>query len=130
MSHEYEMSVKNQRCPAWMISEFLASVPLINGRVTDTGQSMTRCQKPLPHPPPSRTKRRVNLRGLARTGRTRNFCLDVCPVSLYYTRISSGAFESPLEKRNVRRIIIFERRDRYFHRLAYIQINKLVVFNI
>lgn len=52
MSHEYEMSVKNQRCPAWMISEFLASVPLINGRVTDTGQSMTRCQKPLPHPPP------------------------------------------------------------------------------
>lgn len=83
-----------------------------------------------PSPPPSRTKRRVNLRGLARTGRTRNFCLDVCPVSLYYTRISSGAFESPLEKRNVRRIIIFERRDRYFHRLAYIQINKLVVFNI
>lgn len=46
-------------------------------------QSMTPCQKPIPPPPPSalvsRTKRRVNLRGLA-TARTRNFCLDVCPA--------------------------------------------------
>lgn len=36
VEYEYEMSVKNQRCPIGMISEFLASVSLINGRVTDT----------------------------------------------------------------------------------------------
>lgn len=36
VEYEYEMSVKNQRCPTGMISEFLASVSLINGRVTDT----------------------------------------------------------------------------------------------
>lgn len=43
-------------------------------------QSMTPCQKPIPPSAlVSRTKRRVNLRGLA-TARTRNFCLDVCPA--------------------------------------------------
>lgn len=93
VEYEYEMSVKNQRCPTGMISEFLASVSLINGRVTDTTSRWHRVKSLSPPPLAlvSRTKRRVNLRGLA-TARTRNFCLDVCPVYRYtFARISSGA---------------------------------------
>lgn len=63
-------------------------------------QSMTPCQKPIPPSAlVSRTKRRVNLRGLA-TARTRNFstCVQHVVVRMH-ARISKGeSFESKYPK--------------------------------
>ena len=115
VEYEYEMSVKNQRCPTWMISEFLASVSLINGRVTDMTSRWHRVKSL--SPPPS-LPFRVRNEGLTSEASPRpereisaSTCVQCIVIHLHEYRAARGGIVRIVNReRNIRRIIIFEGR--------------------